>query len=307
MSDAPAVVGVASTEPTTASAGGEATGKGQAEGKEPGQTAAYPTNTETPKEPQPQANEEQKRMSKAFASIARQEKALRERESTYKQQLAERDGRLARLEAIEKGLLSGNPIDALAKMGLDFNELSKRALSGGKPSSEHVLTEQEKRIKSLEDEREKAREDAKRSHEEANAAKAVESFRAQIDVVLKKDDRFELTKLHGGVDDVYGVIDEHYARHGEILDIEDAAQLVEQYYAALVEKSLASAKYKGRLAPAKAEPAEEPTASGGRESSPPRTLSNQLAADTPARRKAPMTREQRAAAAARVFEEASKR
>jgi hypothetical protein len=250
------------------------------------------------------ASEEDRRFSKAFATLARQEKALREREGTYKQQLAEREQRIAHLEQIEQGLLSGNPIDALAKLGLDFNELSKRALNGGKPSPEFALTEQEKRLRALEEDREKERAAASEREQRDATERAVAEFRGKIAGVVNGDPRFELTKLHNGIDDVYGVIDEHYERTREILDIEDAAQLVESYYEAIVEKSLSgSEKYKGKLATAPG----GSTRGGQRESStPPRTLSNQVVADTPARKQLTLTREERVAAAARAFDEAAK-
>jgi hypothetical protein len=241
--------------------------------------AEAPKVEEAPKEaPKAAQGAEEAKLAKSFAALSRQEKRFRQEVEQWKGERAKIDAELAELRAIKEAL-TANDIAKLESAGFSFEEAARRVLNGNKPSPESKLSAVEKEVEALK----KEKLEAERTAAEAARTQARQNYLTQIEETVSKDPRFELIAARGAIQDVFDTTELHFQQTGEILPIETAAQLVEQFLEQEAEKLLKAEKIRAKLAPQ--QPAPKSPLSGHQATPGPRTLSNSLAAETPVRDK----------------------
>jgi hypothetical protein len=203
-----------------------------------------------------------------FAALSRQEKQLRERESTWKAQREAQEREWApRLESARKveelkakaKTDRSAALELLKEVGLSFDELTKMQLNGGKPTPEMIAEQTRREVEAIRAEQRERDEKAKTDAETAkqtNIDTAVSRFKGQIGEFLKSNpDMYELTANHSdphsgvtGADLMYQVIDAYYDQTekaegtGRVLSHEDAAKAVEEYLEKDIEEKILSRK-----------------------------------------------------------------
>lgn len=259
------------TEPTTDVASSEVV---KTEGK------TEETKPEAPKD----------RFGAKFAALSRKEKAIRakEREIETRQAqakadfearmkaLEEREARWARMEELK----NKRPLEAIKELGLSYDDLTAAALNdqGELPperQTEATIAELKAQLDALKKEREeektaaqKAKEEEELKQAEARYAQQIDNFKGEIKSHLDTagEEKYELMKsglfadVADPVEAVYDVILEHYRETqanspdgvGEIMDITQAADLLEQWLEKEAEKLAKTKKAKSKLLPPQA-------------------------------------------------------
>lgn len=280
--DAPAAEGEA---PAPDASGGEA-------GGEAGEQAAAPG--EAPKKPDP--------MAAKFASLAKSEAKLRADRDALKKEREEVDTYKKERAAFE-ALKSRNPLAAMKKLGLTYQQLTDLALSGvseddegeePKPEPLHPeVAKMQERIATLEREKQEG---------------IIANFRHQLDAHARANaEKYEYVAAYGqdGLDTVFAYIENNVNKEtGEVPSFDDALAAVESAFERAAEPLLKVKKLQGKIAPVQPKPAvtEQPESRQGAPKSSPRTLTNAAAANAPKR---PLSKAERleAAAAALRFKE----
>ncbi len=181
-----------------------------------------------------------------------------------------------------------NPLEAMAKLGFTYDQITDAVLNDGKPSPERVL---ERKAKEMEDkfeafrkeqaEKEAAIEKAKeervlKAAEEEKAAlsaeqdKLIKDFKTGISSHISSNvANYELINENYSTEQaeeiIYAVVVEHLARTSQegkatVLNAKEASDLVEAYLEKQIERNLATNKFKAKVSPIAA-----PTASPSKE------------------------------------------
>ena len=225
--------------------------------------------------------QEEDQFSKKFAALSRKEKAMREREDQYSRKIEDLERRLEEMnrkpepeknpEIPLEWRLKQNPLKALEEMGLGYDQLTELALNDGKLTPDLqmqlIRSELENDYKSKFEELENRLQEREEAETEAKYENAKHNFMSEIESAVASDEKYELINSSNGEELVYNVIEEHYNETGNILEIDEAAQAVEEYLEAEVEKMLKLEKVSRKLGRVAEEPFEPK-----RQSSP--TLSN---------------------------------
>ena len=225
--------------------------------------------------------QEEDQFSKKFAALSRKEKAMREREDQYSRKIEDLERRLEEMnrkpepekkpEIPLEWRLKQNPLKALEEMGLGYDQLTELALNDGKLTPDLqmqlIRSELENDYKSKFEELENRLQEREEAEVEAKYENAKHNFMSEIESAVASDEKYELINSSNGEELVYNVIEEHYNETGNILEIDEAAQAVEEYLEAEVEKMLKLEKVSRKLGRVAEEPFEP-----RRQSSP--TLSN---------------------------------
>lgn len=193
-------------------------------------------------------------MSAKFAALAKKERIARLAQHNLKTKetsLAERERQIAERERMWEEEFKQSPLEAIKKRGYTYEDITKAALNDGKfePATE---------IKSVRSELEKFRQEQaekeKKALEEQQTAaqkieqETVERFKRNISQTLEeKKDKYELTHLFDASDLVYQTIEEHFERtkklgEAKVMSIEEACDLVEQFYENEIERTATSSK-----------------------------------------------------------------
>ena len=198
--------------------------------------------------------------SRKFAALSRREKEIRAKEVEYDKRIAELEERLGSFgkkpepepELPIEYRLKKDPLRALEDMGLSYDKLTELALNDGKltPEMQMRLMREElegdyrKKFEELENRLiEKEKSDEQRRYDDIQRG-----FQNEIeDFVESNADRYELIKANEANDIIYDVIEEHYNETGRILDIEEAAEAVENYLEEEAEKLLSLGKLRSKF------------------------------------------------------------
>ena len=211
-----------------------------------------------------QANEPEKSddFSRKFAALSRREKEIRAKEAEYDKRIAELEQRLNSFneksepepepELPIEYRLKKNPLKALEEMGLSYDKLTELALNDGKltPEMQMKLMREElegdykKKFEELENRLlEKEKSDEQRRYDDIQRG-----FKNEIDEYVNSNlDKYELIQANEANDIIYDVIEEHYNDTGRILDIEEAAEAVENYLEEEAEKLLKLGKLRSKF------------------------------------------------------------
>ena len=198
--------------------------------------------------------------SRKFAALSRREKEIRAKEVEYDKRIAELEERLGSFgkkpepepELPIEYRLKKDPLRALEDMGLSYDKLTELALNDGKltPEMQMRLMREElegdykKKFEELENRLlEKEKSDEQRRYDDIQRG-----FQNEIeDFVESNSDKYELIKANEANDIIYDVIEEHYNETGRILDIEEAAEAVENYLEEEAEKLLSLGKLRSKF------------------------------------------------------------
>jgi len=211
-----------------------------------------------------QASEPEKSddFSRKFAALSRREKEIRAKEAEYDKRIAELEERLNSFnqksepepepELPIEYRLKKNPLKALEEMGLSYDKLTELALNDGKltPEMQMRLMREElegdykKKFEELENRLlEKEKSDEQRRYDDIQRG-----FKNEIDEYVNSNlDKYELIQANEANDIIYDVIEEHYNDTGRILDIEEAAEAVENYLEEEAEKLLKLGKLRSKF------------------------------------------------------------
>lgn len=273
--------------------------------------------------------EKQDRFAAKFAALTRKEKALRQQAKELEEQSKTLSQRLKELEEKDnkfktrEQLKREQPLKYLEEEGLSYEELTQALLNDGKipedKKQERIIASLQDEIKKLHDklsEREQREKEEREQQEKQTAEQKVQSqisaFKSEISEFLggAEEEKYELVKsgLFADVTDpveaIYDIIREHYEETkanspdeiGEILEISQAADLLEQFLEGEAEKLAKTKKAKAKFIPPKEEPEQIEAQSNS-----PKTLENAHSSTVPDRQGKKLSDEERIAEAANLI------
>lgn len=200
-------------------------------------------------------------LSRQFAQLARQERALRAKVQQQQQAIKAKEAELAAKEAaiatkeqqysqgyISKDQLKADTLRILADNGVSYDELTQQILNQApsNPRMDSHIARLEAKIAELE----KANEQSKQSYTEQQQQQyqaAVKQIKMDAASLVKNDPNFETIKATGSVDDVVELITATYEKDGVLLSVEEAAKEVEDYLVDEAMKVTRIGKIKRRL------------------------------------------------------------
>lgn len=286
---------VAASLSTTETAQPEVVAEGNfvTEGAEVAAEGAEAPKVEEPKVEDTEAAKEQAALASKFAALSKKEKQLREREKTlaakFEQEraklVAESEGKLKNMVSLED--LRNDPLGAIDKAGLTFEQFAQIVLNDGKPTQEMLLSQTEqkmlKKLEELENKLKAKDEESQKSKEQAARESLLGDIRKQIDT----NDKYEFIRAEGAYDTIIETMEEYYNQtlesdgEGKILSIDEAADAVEAYLEQEAEKFLklnkVQSKFQGKQEPVKTKTA--PTLSNAVTSPAPKTSTRFMSDD----------------------------
>jgi len=216
-----------------------------------------------------------------FSALARKEAQLYREREELKAQKAALEQAHRQVVAFEEArqVARRDPIAALEALGVTYDALTEHVLNGGKatPTAEVAAVREELAQLRAEQEaaRARAEELASARLAEENQAVIEEARQAAVAFTEANVDRYELTAANNGASLVPQVREQHFARTGKLLTIEQAADLVEKHFEGVADRIAKARKFQAKIAPPPRAPPAAPAAT------PPatqRTLSNALTA-----------------------------
>lgn len=203
---------------------------------------------ETPSLQTPETPKEDPALSRQFAQLARQERALRAKAQQQDQALKAREQALAEREAklqgqtpdttnyISRDRIKQDALSVLDEAGISYDDLTQQIINR-QPTDPRVtstISRLEAKIQQLE----KANEESTKSQAD-NQTRAYQAAVKQIGLdarnLVNSDPAFETIKATGSVKDVVDLITQTYDKDGVLLSVEEAAQEVENY---LIEEAM---------------------------------------------------------------------
>ena len=204
-----------------------------------------PVNDQSSDEVEGQKPEVDTDFSARFAALSKREKALLDQQNRIKEE-AEKYKKYQDLESKAKE----NPLSVLEAMGLDLDAIIAASL--GEDAPPKSVEEQLADLKAeIENERKRKEEDEKKAKEDEEKAlqtqydEAIEAHKTDIKMFLEDNkEKYELINFQSADDLVWDVTEAHYDTNGEVLPIEKAAEMVEEYLTAQYQKALELKKFK---------------------------------------------------------------
>jgi hypothetical protein len=216
-------------------------------------------------------------MSRQFAQLARQEKALRAKQQQIQQQEQMWKAKEAELRAREEAItakpqidqnqyvskdqLKRNALKVLEEAGITYEQLTQQAMNPYQrdPMVDDTINELRNEIKALK----QATETTQKTYQEqqTNAYQAaVKQIELDVKSLVSNDPQFETIKATESIRDVVDLITQTYEKDGYLLSVEEAAQQVENYLFEEALKLNNLSKMKSRLSQANASTAQSNTA-----------------------------------------------
>ncbi len=182
-------------------------------------------------------------LSRQFAQLARQEKALRAKAQQQEQQFRAREEALKAKEAaissepktdmsnyIEKSRFKSDPLSVLAETGLSYDEIVQQLINQPTidPRLEATINGLKSEIQALRAQDEARTKSAQEQQTQAYQA-AVKQIENDAKALVRKDPAYETIRVTNSVKDVVDLIEQTYQKDGVLLTVEEAAQQVEDY------------------------------------------------------------------------------
>lgn len=204
----------------------------------------------TPESSEQAVIEDTKPLSPQFAALAKQRRALQVKE----RELADREKALASKPATEGGedliaRLKSKPLSVLQEYGVTYDQLTEAILSGQNGLSPEIQ-ELKAELKALKEGVDKTLVDRDTQAEQA----ALSEMRKEAELLAKDGDSFELVRETQSLPQVMDLIHRTYKQTGEVLDVSEAMQLVEDE---LIKESMKLAslkKVQNKIAPPSVQP-----------------------------------------------------
>jgi hypothetical protein len=214
------------------------TGQGTTTAPASAEAAALETTNPVPAEKKPEQFSDP-RFAENMARIARRERALREKESSYQSQAQ----KLKEYEETER-LREDDPLAYLEKKGLTYDQISRRILDNPIDPTQKELAEIKKKMQAFEQEKV----ESLKRNEEQKLQESFQSAKRELDnLITSNADKYELITLNESQDLVFQVIHEAHKAHDKWLTFEEAADKVEQHLESKLEKILEAKKVKSRF------------------------------------------------------------
>lgn len=203
---------------------------------------------EAPVEESPAKDPKQELFSTKFANLSRKERELLEKEKTIKSQYSE----IERLNSI-KGSAKEKVNEALEFLGLSLNDVIQYELSKidqemleDDDSIEGRYKKLEKKLAAIEQKEQEAllrKQEEEARKEQEYIEETISAFKNEINGFLQeRADTYELIAVQQAHDQVFEVIEENFRLTGQVMPIEEAANLVEAYFEEEAKRILAQSK-----------------------------------------------------------------
>lgn len=210
--------------------------------------------------------EEEKPDAKRWSEISKKEQRIRLKQQKLdadfkarEEALAQREAKIKSLEELPD-LFQKNPKEAFKRLNTSYNQVSESLLSDGKPTVEKLQETVEQKFGSIDERIEKkAQEIAQRAIQELEAktqqkenARILQEFGAKIvDTVKTNADKFPAVSAFNGAPVIYEMIQQRFQETGgkHLMNIDEAAELLEKDLDSHIEKILQHPKYAARLSP----------------------------------------------------------
>lgn len=192
------------------------------------------------------AIEDTKPLSPQMLAIAKQKRALQARES----ELAKRESALGdNGDRIDLAQIKQDPLSVLRKAGVTYEELTQAVINNPESSSE--IQELRQLVSSME----QKLQDEFSSRDEQVKQQVLSEMKRNAEWLMKSNpDDYELVRAEGAIPQVMSLIERTYNETGEVLDEEEALQLVENHLVDKYTKISSYKKIQSKLAPAQLQP-----------------------------------------------------
>lgn len=181
-------------------------------------------------------------ISSRLAQLVKREKAIRIKQQQAEQALKAKEAELARKEAelaekfkldqtqyISKQRLKENPLDVLAEAELSYDELTNQVLNAQpkNPRYEAYIQKLEAKIAQLEEKTNKVEKTYETQQQEAYQA-ALKQIEKDATKLINSSPDYELIRNSGEIKEVVKLIEQTYKVDGELLSVQEAADLIEK-------------------------------------------------------------------------------
>jgi len=184
-------------------------------------------------------------LSRQFAQLARQEKALRAKAQQQEQALKAKEAALAAREQeyatkdqeyaqkyIQRQFLKDNPLQALAEAEVSYDDLTQQILNQGNQQADPrllaTISKLEAKIKSLEEKTDAVSANSAKA-EVAQREAAIKQIRQDVDKLIASDDNYETIRHTRANKDVVELITRTFDEDGVLMSVEEAANEIENY------------------------------------------------------------------------------
>lgn len=201
----------------------------------PGQE--LPTNND-----QANGGEETQPLSPQYAALARQRRALDVKERALKEREKALSSNPGQGDSIAIARLKSEPLNVLLEAGVTYDQLTEAILAN---QANPQMSALEAKMKALEEGLDKKLSDRETAAEKQALA---EMRRTAQDLIAQGED-FELVRGTNSVPDVMRLIERTYRETGDVLDVKDACQLVEDELFKEAQKMAGLNKVRAQFAP----------------------------------------------------------
>lgn len=208
--------------------------------------------------PEPDQSQRPDEWAQRYAQIQKRERQVFQRDQEIKrreQALQERESRVRQFEET-LALKDKDPKTFLEKNGLSYSQITDVYLNDGKPTPEQQIQQLQSRLDALI----QGREEEKKQLEDQTVQEKIKGFQRNIEGVIEstEGERFELIKAQKAHNLVFDVIQNYFQETGEMLQITEAADFVENELYTEAQRLMGLSKFKPKAAPAEIDqPSEE--------------------------------------------------
>lgn len=198
---------------------------------------------ESAKAPETEETKQDPALSRQFAQLARQERALRAKVQQQEQAWKAKEAALTAREAeiaskssqyesgwVKQDRIKQDALTVLAEAGVSYDELTQQIINQQPrdPRVDATINELKAQIQELKAANETSQKSSQDQQQQAYQA-AVRQIETEARNLVKSDPNFESIKATNSVKDVVELITETYNKDGILLTVEEAAQQVEDY------------------------------------------------------------------------------
>ncbi len=174
----------------------------------------------TPPEPAPDP------FSRRFAQLAREQKKLRQERDEMKRVQQELDARKSTVSSYDdlQKLARENPYEAMQKLGLDYEALSRQVLQDGEITPEQKMAGEMKRLRDEINSMKAERAELVKQEEAKKYQDTYSTFVDEIKSFVENTSEFDFVKANNAYHVVAEVMQEHYNSTQEVMSYDDAAK-----------------------------------------------------------------------------------
>lgn len=201
-------------------------------------------------------------ISRQFAQLAKQERALRQKVQQQEIAIKAREAAISAKEAelnarstspdlskyVQRDRIRQDALSVLDEVGVSYDELTQQIIT--RQPTDPRVTSTISRLENKIAELEKANKDTAKSYEDNQQQQyqaAVKQIELDTKSLVRQDPNFETIKATNSVRDVVELITETYKKDGVLLTVEEACQQVEDYLVEEATKLTRISKIKARL------------------------------------------------------------